>query len=370
MISKIRVLSVLSAVSALVACGKDAPPPTPPVPVTIGTAERRPVPFELAATGTVEPMQTVAILPQVSGLIMRIAFREGENVRKGEVLFQLDPRPFQAALAQAEGILQRDRAQAANADQEAKRYASLAAKEYVTAQQNDAAQTTAAANSATLAASKAAVEQARLNLQYATIRAPIAGRTGSLRVREGNLVRATDAAPLVTINQIQPILVRFAISAGNLPAIQRHSGQKSAVLAEPASGGPVSEGTLAFVDNAVDTTTGTILLKGSFANTDGALWPGEFVNVRLRLFVDQEALVVPASAVVSGQQGSFVFVIQPDSSAATKVIKVDRTAGDLAIVSGDVKPGDRVVTDGQLRLRQGSKVQIKVRGDSARAGAS
>ena len=365
-----RILSAVSILFVAFGCSKDAPPPPPPVPVTVATAERRPVPFELAATGTVEPMQTVAILPQVSGLIMRIAFREGENVQKGQLLFQLDPRPFQAALAQAEGILQRDRAQAVNADQEAKRYAGLAEKEYVTAQQNDAAQTTAAANSATLAASKAAVDQARLNLQYATIRAPIAGRTGSLRVREGNLVRATDTAPLVTINQIQPILVRFAVPAGNLPAIQRYRGEHIAVLAEPAAGGAASEGALAFVDNMVDTATGTILLKGGFANTNGALWPGEFVNIRLRLFVDQEALVVPASAVVSGQQGSFVFVIQPDSSAVTRPVKVDRTADDLAIVSGQLKPGDRVVTDGQLRLRQGTKVQIKVRGDSTRAGAS
>jgi multidrug efflux system membrane fusion protein len=371
MISKIRVLSVLCAASALSACGKkDATPPAPPVPVTVGTAERRAVPFELAATGTVEPIQTVAVQPQVSAPILRIAFREGQDVRKGQVLFQLDPRPFQAALAQAEGILQRDRAQAANAEQEVKRYAALAEKGYVTAQQYDLSQTTAAANTATLAASKAAVDQARLNLQYATIRAPIAGRTGSLRVREGNLVRTSDAAPLVTINQIEPILVRFAVPAGNLPAIQRYRRGNIPVIAEPAAAGSASEGTLAFVDNAVDTATGTILLKGMFANADGMLWPGEFVNVRLRLFVDQEALVVPASAVVTGQQGSFVFVIQHDSSAATKPVKVDRTAGDLAIVSGEIKPGDRVVTDGQLRLRQGSKVQIKVRGDSTRAGAS
>ncbi|HUR94497.1 MAG TPA: efflux RND transporter periplasmic adaptor subunit [Gemmatimonadales bacterium] len=351
-------------------CAKKDPPPAPPVPVTVGTAERRAVPFELAATGTVEPVQTVAIQPQVSGPIVRIAFREGQDVRKGQVLFQLDPRPFQAALAQAEGLLQRDLAQATNAEQEAKRYAALADKEYVTAQQNDAARTTAAASSATLASSEAAVEQARLNLQYATIRAPISGRTGSLRVREGNLVRSADAAPLVTINQIQPILVRFAVPAANLPTIQRYRSDQIAVTAAPTSGGSASEGTLAFVDNAVDTTTGTILLKGTFPNRDGALWPGEFVNVRLRLYVDQEALVVPGSAVVSGQQGSFVFVIQPDSSAVTRPVTVDRTAGDLAVVRGELQPGERVVTDGQLRLRQGVKVQIKAPGDSARARAS
>ena len=367
-----RSLSVLLSVLSvgLGACAKKDPPKTPPVPVTVGTAENRSVPYELAATGMVEPIQTVAVQPQVSGPIVRIAFREGQDVKKGQVLFELDSRPFQAALKQAEGLLARDHATAANAEEQAKRYSTLAEKEYVTAEQNDAARSGAAAATATVSASQAAVDQARLNLQYATIRAPISGRTGSLRVREGNLVRASDTAPLVTINQIQPILVRFAVPASNLGAIQRYRNDKITVFASPTGGGNGSEGALAFVDNAVDTTTGTILLKGSFPNTDGALWPGEFVNVRLRLFVDPSALVVPASAVVSGQQGSFVFVIQPDSSATTRKVKVERTAGDVSIVSGEVKPGDRVVTDGQLRLRQGSKVQIKVRGDSALAGAS
>jgi multidrug efflux system membrane fusion protein len=369
-----RALVLLSAGLVSTACAKKDPPKTPPVPVTVATAETRSVPYELSATGTVEPIQTVAVQPQVSGPIMRIAFREGQDVRKGQVMFELDPRPFQAALDQAQGLLTRDRATATNAREQAKRYSALAEKEYVTAQQNDAAKSDAAAAAATVAASQAAVDQARLNLQYATIRAPISGRTGSLRVRAGNLVRATDTAPLVTINQIQPILVRFAVPASNLGAIQRYRSNQVAVLASPTGGGPGggsnSQGVLAFVDNAVDTTTGTILLKGSFPNADGALWPGEFVNVRLRLFVDQDVLVVPSSAVVSGQQGSFVFVIRPDSSAATQPVKVDRTAGDIAIVSGGLKSGDRVVTDGQLRLRQGSKVQIKARSDSARAGAS
>ena len=342
------------------ACEKEAPPPSPPVPVTLAAVERQAVPFELAATGTVEPLQTVAVQPQVSGPIVRIAFREGQDVEKGQVLFQIDPRPFRAALTRAEAILERDKAQAANARQEAARYAELVEREYVTAQQYDQARTAAAAAAATLAASEAAVSEARLNLQYATIRAPISGRTGSLRVREGNLVRANDPAPLVTINQIRPILVRFAVPAQNLPLIQRHRGDKLVVVAEPVGGtGPTSEGTLSFVDNAVDTTTGTILLKGTFPNTEGALWPGEFVNVRVRLYVDQDALTVPRRAVVSGQEGSYVFVVQPDSTAETRPVQVDRTAGELAVVSGELQPGDRVVTDGQLRLRQGSKVQVK-----------
>jgi membrane fusion protein, multidrug efflux system len=350
---------------ALAACGDDPPPPVPPVPVTVGVAERREVPFELLATGTVEPLQTVAVQPQVSGPIVRIAFREGQEVVRGQVLFQIDPRPFQAALARAQALVERDRAQEANARQEAGRYTDLAEKEYVTAQQFEQARTTAAAAKATLAASQADLEEARLNLQYATIRAPIAGRTGSLRVREGNLVRAADAQPLVTINQIRPILVRFAVPAGNLPLIQQHSGDDVVVRAGPVAGGPTSEGKLTFVDNAVDTTTGTILLKGTFPNPDGALWPGEFVNVRLQLYVQRDALTVPARAVVAGQQGSFVFVIQPDSSAVTKPVKVDRTTGDVSIVSGELKDGDRVVTDGQLRLRQGAKVQVKAAADSA-----
>jgi multidrug efflux system membrane fusion protein len=337
--------------------------------VTIATAERRPVPFELAATGTVEPLQTVAVQAQVGGILRNVAFREGGEVKKGQVLFELDARPYRAELDQALAALARDSAQATNATQEAGRYEALAEKQYVTAQQYDQARTNAAASRATLAGSRAAADQARLNLQYATIRAPIAGRTGTLLVREGNLVRANATQPLVTINQIRPILVRFAVPAPNLPLVQEHAGKNIVVRAEPIGGGEPNEGSLSFIDNAVDTTTGTILLKARFPNDDGALWPGAFVNVRLQLYVEPNALVIPATAVVAGQQGSFVFVVQPDSSAATRAVTVNRTAGDFAIVSGDVQEGDRVVVDGQLRLRQGSKVQIKAAADTSRLGA-
>jgi membrane fusion protein, multidrug efflux system len=350
-------------------CSKPTPPAAPPVPVRVALAERRAMPFELAATGTVEPIQTVAVQAQVGGTLQRVAFKEGDEVKQGQLLFQLDPRPYKAALDQALAMLARDRAQAANATQDEKRYQSLVEKQYVTAQQYEQVRTTAAAAEATLAGSQAAVDQARLNLQYSTIRAPIAGRTGSLLVREGNLVRANADQPLVVINQIRPILVRFAVPAANLPLIQAHLGKGIVVRADASGGGDPSEGGLSFVDNAVDTATGTILLKGRFPNDDGSLWPGAFVNVRLQLYVEPNALVVPAAAVVTGQQGSFVFVIQPDSSAATKPVTVNRTAGDFAIVSGDVQEGDRVVTDGQLRLRQGSKVQIKAAADTTRLGA-
>jgi membrane fusion protein, multidrug efflux system len=364
-----RVAHAMPVVVLLGACSEKAPPPTPPVPVTVAIAERRPVPFELAATGTVEPLKTVAVQAQVGGILRRVAFREGEEVKQGQVLFELDARPYRAALDQALAALARDRAQANNAAQQAARYETLAEKQYVTAQQYEEVRTTAAATQATLAGSQAAVEEARLNLQYATIRAPITGRTGSLLVREGNLVRANATQPLVTINQLRPILVRFAVPAPNLPLVQEHLGKNIVVRAEPVGGGAPSEGSLSFIDNAVDTATGTILLKGRFPNDDGALWPGAFANVRLQLYVDTAALVVPAAAVVAGQQGSFVFVIQPDSSAATKAVTVSRTAGDFAVVSGDVQEGDRVVVDGQLRLRQGSKVQIKAAADTSRLGA-
>ncbi len=357
------------AVLLLAACSENDPPPPPPVPVTVATAERRSVPFELAATGTVEPLQTVAVQAQVGGILRRIAFREGQEVRRGQVLFELDSRPYRAALGQALAALARDSAQAANAAREAGRYESLAEKQYVTAQQYEQVRTNAAASQATLAGSHAAVEEARLNLQYATIRAPITGRTGSLLLREGNLIRPNAAQPLVTINQLRPILVRFAVPAPNLPLLQEHRGKDIVVRAEPSGGGQTSEGSLSFIDNAVDTATGTILLKGRFPNDDGALWPGAFVNVRLQLYVEPNALVVPSSAIVAGQQGNFVFVIQKDSSAATRAVTVSRTAGDYAVVNGDVQPGDRVVTDGQLRLRQGSKVQIKAAADTSRLGA-
>jgi multidrug efflux system membrane fusion protein len=365
--SRLRGLAV--GLLLLAACSKKQAPPTPPVPVTVAPAERRPVPFELAATGSVEPMQTVEVQAQVSGILQRVAFKEGDEVKEGQLLFQLDQRPYRAALDQAVAALERDRAQAASAEQDAKRYESLVEKQYVTAQQYDQARTAAAASRANLAGSQAAVDQARLNLQYATIRAPITGRTGSLLVREGNLVRANTTQPLVVINRIRPILVRFAVPAGNLPIIQEHLGKDVVVRAEAPGGGDPSEGALSFVDNAVDTATGTILLKGRFPNDDGSLWPGNFVNVRLQLYVEPDALVIPAAAIVSGQQGNFVFVIQSDSSATTRAVTVNRTAGDLAVVSGDVQPGDRVVIDGQLRLRQGSKVQIKAAADTARLGA-
>ena len=343
----------------ILGCAKDGAPPLQAIPVTIGAVEQRAIPFELTAVGTAEPLQAVTVQPQLTGQLMRVAFKEGDEVSRGQVLFQIDPRPFNAALAQAEALLARDQAQAENANQELTRFEELLQGDNITRQQYEQARAAAASAKATLAASEAGVDQAKLNVQYATIRAPIAGRTGSLLVREGNLVRA-DVTPLVSINQINPILVRFAVPASNLGIIQQHRGTGDLLVeAVPTGGGQPSEGTLSFLDNAVDTTTGTILLKGSFPNRDGALWPGGFVNVRLRLYVEVSAIVVPAAAVMTGQQGTYVFIVQADSTAAMKRVTVEREAGDLAVVSGELKPGDRVVTDGQMLLREGARVQIR-----------
>lgn len=363
---RFRDIFTTSFLPLLAACGKDAAPPVQAVPVAIGTVEERAIPFELNAVGTVEPYQAVTVQPQVTGQLVRVSFKEGDQVQKGQVLFQIDSRQFTAAVAQAEAILARDQAQSVNATQELERFKTLFEGQNVTQQQYEQARANAAAAEATLAAAQAQVEQARLNLQYATIRAPISGRTGSLLVREGNLVRA-DVSQLVTINQIEPILVRFAVPASNLGIIMQHRNSRD-LLVEATAGGSAdtTSGSLSFLDNAVDTTTGTILLKGSFPNKDGLLWPGGFVNVRLRLYVETSATVVPSAAVMTGQQGTYVFIVQADSTAAMKRVTVEREAGDVSIISGETKAGDRVVTDGQMLLRQGARVQIRNSSAAAR----
>lgn len=350
----------------LAACGGGKAPTQPPVPVDAAKVLRQDVPYDLTAPGTVEPVQTVAVTAQVNGQVVRVAFHEGDQVQAGQVLFQLDPRPFQASLDQAAAVAARDAAQLASAEADETRYADLAAKDYVTPQQLEQARATASALRATLAADSASVENARLSLQYTTIRAPITGRAGAILVREGNLAKA-QGTPLVVVNQMAPILVRFAVPATALPAIRSHDAATARVHVDPIGvGGVGSDGRLSFIDNAVDSSTGTILLKGLFPNARQELWPGELVNVELQLFVESQVVTAPAAAVVSGQQGDYVFVIGADQTAATRPVKVERTIGDLAVLSG-VTPGETVVTDGQLKLRPGVTVQIKP-GSSAGSG--
>ncbi|MGH7515906.1 MAG: efflux RND transporter periplasmic adaptor subunit [Gemmatimonadales bacterium] len=356
---KRRLLSIEVVVVSVLAAGCEKPRPKdpPPVPVTAALAERRAVPRTLQATGTVEPVATVAVQSQVTGVLQRVHFSEGQAIRAGQMLFEIDPRAYRARLDGAQAALARDVAQLVTVRENARRLEELG-PDYATRQQIEQAQANAAALAATVQADSAAVASARLELQYATIRSPISGRAGSQLVRPGNLVRANQAEPLVVINQLSPILVRFSLPATHLADIQRYWAEALTVRARPASG-EESQGTLAFVDNAVDTATGTILLKGRFDNEDGALWPGQFVTVTLQLEVDDGALVVPSTAVIEGQQGAYVFIVKPDHTTEVRNVRVARAAGDVTVLDGGVEPGERVVTDGQLRLTAGAKVEVK-----------
>jgi multidrug efflux system membrane fusion protein len=353
------VLSPLVLLAAVSGCGKPPRREPPPVPVLAALAERRPVPFTIEANGVVEPLETVAIESQVSGVLLRVGFKEGDEVRQGQILFEIDPAPYRAALDQARGMLARDEAQLVAAKEDVRRFDVLVQKEYVTTQQADQARATAGALEATVQSDRAAVESARINLENATIRSPITGKAGSLLVKPGNLVRANSGTPLVTVNRIHPILVRFAVPATELEQIRRYRGKTLAVRATPTGGTTASNGTLSFVDNAVDSATGTLLLKASFANAGGALWPGQFVKAALELYVEPDALVVPSTAVVTGQQGSYVFVVKPDRTTEIRDVRVARPAGDVTVLEGGIEPGEEVVTEGQLRLTAGAKVMIK-----------
>lgn len=360
---------ILAPLLLVAACSKGGPRGAPTIPVAVASATARDVPYELTATGAVEPRQTASVEAQVTGIVTRVAFHEGDEVHAGQLLFQIDPRPFQATLDQALAAMHRDSAQAVQADRDAERYAALVKQDYVTQEDFDLKRAAAASADATLRADSANVSAARLNLEYAAVTAPISGRTGALLVKEGNLARANNVTPLVIINQIRPILVRFAVPQATLPQIQRFKGNDLQIRVNPGAGDTASDevGRLTFMDNAVDTSTGTVLLKGEFTNEDRALWPGQFVNVRLELFVEKSATVVPAAAVTTGQTGTFVFVVNADQTVTLRPVTVERTAGSIAVISQGIKSGETVVTDGQVRLASGSKVSVKT-GGSAQMG--
>jgi multidrug efflux system membrane fusion protein len=342
-----------------VGCSRGRAGKPPRAPVTIARAEQRAVPYEITATGTVEPRQTVSVQAQVTGVLTNVGFHEGDDVESGQVLFRIDARPFQAALEQAQAILARDLAQAQNAQLDADRYAELVKQDYVTKQDYDGKRATADALHATVRADSAAVANAELNRGWATVRAPISGRTGRLLVRPGNLVRA-NTDPLVVINQIHPILVRFAVPQQTLAEIQRYRANRLPVLVSPSKQDTAfSTGVLTFVDNNVDTSTGTVLLKAEFANKENSLWPGEFVSVRLQLYVQEKALVVPSQAVMTGQKGTYLFVVGQDGTAQTRTVTVERTSGAYTVLSQGVQSGDQVITDGQLRVVSGAPVEVK-----------
>jgi multidrug efflux system membrane fusion protein len=322
------------------------------------------MPLEVNVVGTVEAFSTVAVRAQVTGELKAVNFRQGEDVEAGQVLFTLDPRPLEAALSQAEANLQRDTAQAANAKVIAQRMEDLMERGVGTREQRDTARTTAAALDAVVGANRAAVENAKVQLQYATIRAPISGRTGALMVNAGNLVRANDQLPLVVINQVSPVYVSFGIPEATLPDLRRYMAQRDLEVqaAPPNENVAPAAGRITFVDNQVDPTTGTIRIKATFPNSRRSLWPGQFVNVTVQLASEAEAVVVPAVAVQAGPQGQYVFVVKNDQTVDMRPITVARTAGTETVVKDGVKPGETIVLDGQLRLVPGSRISVK--GDS------
>ena len=334
--------------------------PTAAAPVRIATVASRTMPVELQAIGNVEAISTVSIKAQISGQLMRVHFKEGDFVKKGQLLFTIDRAPFEAALRQAEGTLARDEAQALNSKLDAERYQGLGKQGVASKQQVDAAAAAANAMAATVAADKAAVETAKINLEYTSIYSPINGRTGSVGVKEGNLVKANDVPILVTINQIEPIYVSFSIPEQQLAELKQYSNSKSLkVDAAPQGSTQHFQGRLTFIDNSVDLTTGTIKLKATFDNAAHVLWPGQFADVNLTLKSQPNAIVVPTAALQTSQNGTYVYVVEQDLTAKQQPVKVGWNVGEDTVIASGLQPGQRVVTDGQLRLTPGAKVDIK-----------
>jgi multidrug efflux system membrane fusion protein len=348
------------AVHSVAGCGAAKQDRKARVPVTVAVAIQRDVPFALVATGTIEAIESAEVGSQVGGIVTRVTLREGSEVKAGQVLFELDPRPFRASYEQLKAALARDRAQYGAARLDADRARQLYEKDLTS--QADFEQRTAAAEAlaAAVSADSAAVEAAKLNLQYATIRAPISGRTGRHMVDVGDYVKAATSEPLVTINRVNPVRVRFNVPQDVMPALMRHRADAYVVLRASEGDTAGRRGRLAFVDNVVDPQSGTLMLKGEFENKDRSLMPGQFVDVRLVLYTDRKAIVVPAPAVTSGPQGPYVYVLNADSTVTPRPVGVSRTVDETALLSSGLKAGETVVTDGQLRLSPGARVVVRV----------
>lgn len=390
-----RVALIVSVAALQLACNNTSPSAKgpggrggfPATPVAIAKAEMKDVPLQVREIGSVDPVTVIAVKAQIGGELTKVFFKEGEDVRKGEQLFEIDPRPYQQAIdqaqaavekdqaliSQAEANLARDRVQTANAKVQADRYAALAKDGLISADQNSTYQTTfnaqdqalkadeAAINSAraSLNVDKAALETAKLNLSYCYIYSPIDGRAGGLLVQAGNLVKANDTNALVNINQMQPIDVTFSVPEQYLDEIRSYSREHTLPVTAVLSGGHSSTGKLNFIDNSVDNTTGTIKLKAEFANADRTLWPGQFVNVVMTLRTLQNVTLIPSEAVQSGQQGQFVYVLSPDQQTVQlRIVKPGQTIENKIVVESGITPGETVVTDGQMRLIPGAKVRV------------
>ncbi len=331
------------------------------VPVVVVTAVQKSVPLQIRAVGNVEAYATVSVKSQVTGVLNQAHFKEGQDVKKGQLLFTIDPRPLEAALKQAEANLARDSAQLRNTREQVRRYAELVEKQYVSREQYDQIKTNADAAEAVVNADKAAVENAKVQLSYCYIYSPVNGRVGSLLVNEGNLVRVNDGAPLVVINQVNPIFVTFAVPEQHLADLKSHSakGALSVEASFASDEGRPERGKLDFIDNAVDRSTGTVKLKGVFANTERRLWPGQFVNVALTLATQSDLVVIPSEAIQVGQEGQHVFVVKEDNRVEMRPVTLARTNEGEAVISKGLSAGEQVVREGQFLLGPGSRVEVK-----------
>ena len=332
----------------------------PPVPVTTSPVVVKTVPVRLSAIGNVEPFTTVALKARVDGQIISVHFKEGDEVRQGAILFEIDPRPFAATLKQAQANLLKDKALLDRAVEQDKRYKDLLAKNFISADAYEQVRTNAETAKATVAADEAAIDGAKLSLEYCTIRAPVTGYVGRIQIQQGNLVKANDTNPLVTINQVVPIYVSFSVPEQNINDVRKYQADgelRVQVNLVNSARAPLT-GRLSSLDNTADTTTGTIRLRAEFPNTDKSLWPGQFVNVVLTLYDQKDAIVTPSAAVQSGPNGQYVFVVKPDLTAELRSIKVARAEGDDTVVASGLQPGDQVVTVGQVRLAPGTKVSL------------
>lgn len=327
--------------------------------MTVATVAQRDIPVNITAIGNVDPIQTVQVRSMVNGQIDQVLFREGQEVRQGEMLFKLDQKPFIADLDRNIALLHKDEAQAANSEMQAKRYDALEKQGVISKELGDQQRAQAQADASAVNSDKAAVETSRVQLQYSEIRSPIDAKTGSLLATRGNLVKANDTPYLVQLNQIAPIYVTFSVPEADLPVVKEYAAARRKVqaFAKGENGSP-SDGILTFIDNAVDTTTGTVKLKATFDNKDRRLWPGEFVDVVLNLSMQKNAVIVPTTAVQTGQQGQYVYVVKPDSTAESRFISVERTYQNVSIVSKGLNPGEQVVVDGQLRVAPNMKVDV------------
>jgi len=359
--------ALILSVVTLAACGSGTGQPAgtagggrQAVPVRAAAVAERDVPEQLAAIGNVEAYSTVTVKSLVEGQLASVGFEEGQELKRGDLLFTIDPRPFEAAVHQAEANVARDLAQARHADVEAERFARLMREGVVSSDEAEQARTRAEALAATVKGNQAALEDARLRLEYCYIRSPIDGRIGALLVHEGNVVKENDTT-LAVINQLRPVYVSFAVPEQHLAEIKRRMAEGLLAVEASASGDGASpaRGELSFVNNAVDHTTGTVLLKGRFPNADERLWPGQFARVALTLATRHGAIVAPASAIQTGQEGPYAFVVKSDRTVESRAVSVGPAIDQDVVVEKGLSPGELVVTDGQLRLTPGTAVELK-----------